>query len=82
MTMGVQGKNGVRNHLLKDCQEILDVYFRHGHRELDTARVYAEGTTEEYLSQLDLKGSTLDTKYVTLHLLSCWSRLIPSWRIE
>ena len=65
MTMGVQGKNGVRNHLLKvrhpllhpvhdslisgvqDCQEILDVYFRHGHRELDTARVYAEGTTEE-----------------------------------
>jgi len=60
--MGVAGKNGVRNHSLKECQEILDVYFRHGHREIDTARTYAEGTTEEYLSQLDLKGSTLDTK--------------------
>lgn len=47
MTMGVAGKNGVRNHSLKECQEILDVYFRHGHREIDTARMYAEGTTEE-----------------------------------
>ncbi len=45
--MGVAGKNGVRNHSVKECQEILDVYFRHGHREIDTARTYAEGTTEE-----------------------------------
>jgi aflatoxin B1 aldehyde reductase len=46
MTMGEPGKNGVRNHEEKDCQEILDVFFNHGHTELDTARMYAEGTTE------------------------------------
>lgn len=47
MTMGVQGKNGVRNHDLNECQEIIDVFHRYGHKELDTARMYAEGTTEE-----------------------------------
>ncbi|EJD05990.1 Aldo/keto reductase [Fomitiporia mediterranea MF3/22] len=60
--MGVQGKNGVRNHDLKDCQEIIDVFYKHGNKELDTARVYAGGTTEEYLAQLDLKDCTIDTK--------------------
>lgn len=45
--MGVQGKNGVRNHNLNECQEIIDVFHRYGHKELDTARMYAEGTTEE-----------------------------------
>jgi len=38
------------------------VFYRYGHKELDTARMYAEGTTEEYLSQLDLKDSSVDTK--------------------
>lgn len=46
MTMGEAGKNGVRTADLKECQEILDTFFSHGHKELDTARVYAEGTTE------------------------------------
>ncbi|KDQ50261.1 hypothetical protein JAAARDRAFT_211846 [Jaapia argillacea MUCL 33604] len=40
MTMGVQGKSGVRNSDLKE----------------------SEGTTEEYLAQLDLKDATIDTK--------------------
>ena len=46
MTMGEAGKNGVRTSDLKECQEILDTFFSHGHKELDTARMYAEGTTE------------------------------------
>lgn len=46
MTFGEAGKNGVRTSDLKDCQEILDIFFDHGHKEIDTARVYAEGTTE------------------------------------
>ncbi|TFK92408.1 Aldo/keto reductase [Polyporus arcularius HHB13444] len=62
MTMGEPGKNGVRTSDLKECQEILDVFFSHGHKELDTARVYAEGTTEHHLSKLNLKGATVDTK--------------------
>jgi len=47
MTIGFEGKNGVRTSSEKDCQEILDVFFNHGHTELDTARIYAEGTTEQ-----------------------------------
>lgn len=47
MTFGSEGKNGVRTSSLADCQEILDVFFDHGHSELDTARMYAEGTTEQ-----------------------------------
>ncbi|KAJ8487033.1 hypothetical protein ONZ51_g4431 [Trametes cubensis] len=62
MTMGEAGKNGVRTSDLKECQEILDTFFSHGHKELDTARMYAEGTTEPLLAKLDLKGATIDTK--------------------
>ncbi|KAH7926385.1 Aldo/keto reductase [Leucogyrophana mollusca] len=62
MTFGFEGKNGVRTSSKADCQEILDVFFKHGHTELDTARMYAEGTTEQVLETLDLKNSTLDTK--------------------
>lgn len=46
MTIGEQGKNGVRNHDPKECEEIINVFYKHGHKELDTARMYAEGTTE------------------------------------
>ncbi|EJF65791.1 Aldo/keto reductase [Dichomitus squalens LYAD-421 SS1] len=62
MTIGEPGKNGVRTSDLKEAQEIIDVFFEHGHKELDTARVYAEGTTESYLAKLDLKDATIDTK--------------------
>ena len=54
MTIGVQGKNGVRNHEMSECQEIIDVFYSHGHRELDTARVYAEGTTDEVFMRISL----------------------------
>ena len=46
MTLGEPGKVGVRTSDLKDCQEILETFFKHGHKEIDTARIYAEGTTE------------------------------------
>jgi aryl-alcohol dehydrogenase-like predicted oxidoreductase len=47
MTMGEVGKSGARNTELAECQRILDTFFAHGHTELDTARMYADGTTEE-----------------------------------
>ncbi|TRM58171.1 NADP-dependent oxidoreductase domain-containing protein [Schizophyllum amplum] len=59
MTMGTQK---ARNSDPKECQAILDVFFNAGHRELDTARVYCAGTTEELLSTLDLRDATIDTK--------------------
>jgi aflatoxin B1 aldehyde reductase len=46
MTMGYAGKNGVRTFDKQECQEILDCFFRYGN-EVDTARMYGEGTTEE-----------------------------------
>ncbi|KAG8855169.1 hypothetical protein FRB96_007207 [Tulasnella sp. 330] len=62
MTFGAEGKGGARVTDLGQCQEILDAYFARGHTELDTARAYAGGTTEEYLSQMNLGSATIDTK--------------------
>ncbi|KIJ60356.1 hypothetical protein HYDPIDRAFT_117260 [Hydnomerulius pinastri MD-312] len=62
MTFGTEGKNGVRTSTLDGCQEILKTFFDHGHTELDTARMYAEGTTEEMLAKLQLGNATIDTK--------------------
>ena len=45
--MGEPGKNSIRIPDLKDCQEVIDIFYNHGHKELDTARMYGEGTTEE-----------------------------------
>ncbi|CEL51746.1 hypothetical protein RSOLAG1IB_00281 [Rhizoctonia solani AG-1 IB] len=62
MIIGEVGKNGVRNSDLNECQTILDTFFSHGHTEIDTARMYAEGTTEAHLSRLNLGNATVDTK--------------------
>ncbi|OAX42717.1 Aldo/keto reductase [Rhizopogon vinicolor AM-OR11-026] len=62
MTMGFDGTNGVRTSRENDCQELLDTFFSHGHTELDTARVYTEGTAEQVLAKLDVKNATIDTK--------------------
>lgn len=49
---------------LEDCAKILDVFQNHGHNEIDTARVYGGGSSEEYLGQLKWqdRGITMDTK--------------------
>ncbi|KAK7733302.1 hypothetical protein SLS53_008199 [Cytospora paraplurivora] len=64
MTLGRQGKTPTRVHDLQDCVEILDVFQEHGHDEVDTARVYGGGSSEEYLGQLKWqdRGLILDTK--------------------
>ncbi|KAF8211060.1 Aldo/keto reductase [Mycena galopus ATCC 62051] len=55
---------GARVHEQKDIEAILDVFLKHGHRELDTARVYCAGTCEEYLGKIDWqgKGIIMETK--------------------
>ncbi|KAH7916042.1 NADP-dependent oxidoreductase domain-containing protein [Hygrophoropsis aurantiaca] len=62
MTMGSPGKNGVRTYNQSDCQGIIDVFLDHTHTELDTARGYGEGTTEQMLATLDLRDASIDTK--------------------
>jgi|ERR1700722_19940097 len=47
MNLGDEGKTGVRISDLQECQNILDTFFAHGHTGLDTARIYAAGTTEQ-----------------------------------
>jgi aflatoxin B1 aldehyde reductase len=69
MVMGGQGKNGVRISEPRAVQQVLDVFFSYGHKELDTARVYAEGTTEPVSQPFSLFGIILN-QYVRRHLLS------------
>ncbi|KAF9548184.1 Aldo/keto reductase [Agrocybe pediades] len=64
MTFGEEGKHGARVFDLKDVQAILDVFHSHGHTEIDTARFYAAGTSEEYLGKLNVasQGFKIQTK--------------------
>ncbi|KAJ8587980.1 Aldo/keto reductase [Rhizopogon salebrosus TDB-379] len=65
MTFGVEGSEGARVHELKDVEAILDIFQSHGHNEIDTARLYAFGTSEEYLGKLNWQKRNLimDTKH-------------------
>lgn len=53
-----------RVHTLEDTSAIIDGFQKHGHDEIDTARVYGEGSSEEYLGELDYekRGIKMDTK--------------------
>ncbi|KAG2338026.1 Aldo/keto reductase [Suillus weaverae] len=61
---GVPGPQsiGARVNTVEDAQKIVDVFTSHGHRLIDTSRIYGGGTSEEIISQLDLKGCAVDTK--------------------
>ncbi|TGO60245.1 hypothetical protein BCON_0037g00460 [Botryotinia convoluta] len=41
-----------RVHDLKDVSSMVDIFRSHGHNEIDTARVYGLGSSEEYLGRL------------------------------
>ncbi|KZT56053.1 Aldo/keto reductase [Calocera cornea HHB12733] len=64
MTFGEAGKEQARVHDLKDVEAILDVFQAHGHTEVDTARVYCGGTSEEYLGKIgwQKRGLVMMTK--------------------
>jgi len=60
MTFG----EGSRVTDIADCNKILDIFQAYGHNEIDTARVYNFGTSEEYLRKCDWvkRGLVMDTK--------------------
>ncbi|TWU71004.1 hypothetical protein ED733_001885 [Metarhizium rileyi] len=62
MTVGEEGSEGARIHEVKDICDVLDVLQKHGHNEIDTARVY--GASEELLGRANWqkKGIIMDTK--------------------
>jgi len=51
-------------HDLGEAAAILDVFQKHGHNEIDSARGYGGGSSEEYLGELKWqdRGIVLDTK--------------------
>ncbi|PRP79949.1 hypothetical protein PROFUN_05925 [Planoprotostelium fungivorum] len=63
MTFGSSAEQS-RTTSLDDCAAILDIFQKHGHKEIDTARVYGLGTSEEYLGKLKWqeRGLIMDTK--------------------
>jgi len=61
-TFGEKGKGTARTHTVSECQEYIDLFVGKGGKIIDTARVYGEGTAEELISKLNLKGAVLDTK--------------------
>ncbi|KAA8904688.1 hypothetical protein TRICI_005385 [Trichomonascus ciferrii] len=64
MTFGEKGIEGVRTSDPKEAQAILDTFKKHGHRDLDSARIYGNGTTEELLGELNWEdqGFEMHTK--------------------
>lgn len=65
MTFGKEGAEQSRVHDLKTASAILDVFQKHGHNEIDTARAYGEGSSETMLGDIDYpkRGIIMDTKY-------------------
>ncbi|KAK5079787.1 hypothetical protein LTR70_007599 [Exophiala xenobiotica] len=65
MTIGKAGVEQTRVHTLGETAAILDVFQRHGHNEIDTSRYYGQGSSEEFLGDLDWqkRGLAMDTKY-------------------
>lgn len=57
MTCGPEGKSGARIHSVKGTEEILSCFRGFGYDELDTARLYCEGETEDYLKQAGYAAS-------------------------
>nr|GAT49112.1 aldo-keto reductase [Mycena chlorophos] len=70
MTFGEAGTDGARVTELKDMEAILDVFLSHGHREVDTARMYGSGSCERVLGQIDwkAKGIIMQTKLYPAHI--------------
>lgn len=65
MTFGKAGVEQTRVHDVKDAAAIIDIFQKFGHNEIDTARYYGQGSSEEYLAAIDWKkrGIVMDTKY-------------------
>lgn len=49
-------------HTLEEAQEMVDLFQSYGHVDIDTARIYGDGSSEEYLGRLSTAGVNLDTK--------------------
>ncbi|KAI3340084.1 Aldo/keto reductase [Ustulina deusta] len=65
MSFGAPNTRGLPHiNNIEQATQLLEVFQRHGHDELDSARAYGEGTTEELLGDLkwQQRGLKMDTK--------------------
>lgn len=64
MTIGRPGIEMTRIFTHEDAGKLLDLFQSHGYTDIDTARIYGEGSSEEYLGALDWKqrGLRIATK--------------------
>ncbi|CAE6392477.1 unnamed protein product [Rhizoctonia solani] len=64
MTFGKPETEGARIETVEAVGEILDVFKSYGHCEVDTARVYTNGTSEELLGEVEWqkRGLVVETK--------------------
>ncbi|KAG0044413.1 hypothetical protein BGZ83_010358 [Gryganskiella cystojenkinii] len=68
MTFGLGEKNNewasslIRTRGAENVKPFLDLFAQYGHIEIDTARIYGNGTTEEVLSQLPTAHFKIATK--------------------
>lgn len=53
------GVEATRIHTLPECSAVLDIFQSHGHSEIDTALIYGEGSSEQYLSALNWQSRNL-----------------------
>ncbi|KAJ7832758.1 Aldo/keto reductase [Mycena olivaceomarginata] len=69
MTFGDPGIDGARVDNVQDIEAILDVFVKHGHTEVDTARSYSLGTSETILGKTNWqeKGVTIASKLYPPH---------------
>lgn len=77
MTIGAPGKNGTRNDTLEEAQTIIDTFLDANYREIDTARMYAEGTTEDVLPYITQRRRVLNESVSVLvqaQLEGCFHR--------
>ncbi|KAJ7900601.1 Aldo/keto reductase [Mycena olivaceomarginata] len=69
MSFGDPGSEGARVENVKDVEAALDSLLKHGHCEVDTARIYARGTSETILGKVNWqeKGISVSTKILPLY---------------
>ncbi|KAJ3331815.1 hypothetical protein HDU93_009500, partial [Gonapodya sp. JEL0774] len=80
MTFGKPGTEPARVHDPPTCKAILEVFLSHGHTEIDSARTYCAGTSEEYLGEIsaELMGCKVQTKlYPTTGAIAKRMQLSP-----
>ncbi|KAF7319157.1 Aldo-ket-red domain-containing protein [Mycena chlorophos] len=77
--------DGARITDLKDIGAVLDAFAARGYTEVDTARFYNKGTSEEWLGKANwkAKGLAMETKiYPTKRALTTMKGRLPQWLVE